>query len=155
MHTTAPIILDIGCGEGAYSDIARGYRPEARWIGLEVYLPYVEQFELIRKYDEVVVADAREYVFPREPFVLLAGDVIEHMSRVDGARFLARARAAAEEIMVSVPIVHWPQDGHDGNDHEAHLHDWSFEEMQRQLPGCEVWRGNVLGRYWWRKHASA
>lgn len=150
-QTTAPVIIDLGCGEGTYSDLARGWRPEARWIGVEIHPPYVEQFELPRKYDEVVITDLRGYIFPREPFVLLAGDVIEHLERADALSFLARARVAAEEIMISVPIIDYPQHEHDSNPHEAHLDQWSFDEMAQQLPGCESWRGEVIGRYWWRR----
>ncbi|OYN80434.1 class I SAM-dependent methyltransferase [Mycolicibacterium sphagni] len=147
--TTTPVVVDIGCGEGTYSDLARGWRADAHWIGVEIHAPYVDRFELTRKYDEVVIADARTYSFPREPFTLLAGDVIEHLTRPDALAFLARARAAAAEIMVSVPIIDYPQHGHDGNEHEAHLDQWTFDEMADQLPGCDTWRGDVVGRYWW------
>jgi len=148
--TTAPIIIDLGCGEGTYSDLARGWRPTARWIGLDIHLPYVDRYTLTHKYDEVVITDLRDYVFPREPFVLLAGDVIEHVPRHDATTFIKRVLAAADEFMVSVPIIDYPQHAHDGNEHEAHLDQWTFEEMRDQLPDCETWRGEVVGRYWWR-----
>ncbi|SLH42859.1 class I SAM-dependent methyltransferase [Mycobacteroides abscessus] len=153
--TTAPVIIDIGCGEGTYSDLARGWRPEARWIGLEVHLPYVQTYDLTRKYDEIVVTDLRGYIFPREPFVLLAGDVIEHMDRIDAEIFLNRAMECADEIMVSVPIIDYPQHAHEGNCYEEHLDQWTFEEMAAQLPGCESWRGEVVGRYWWKRLDTA
>ncbi|QDH91820.1 methyltransferase [Mycobacterium phage Phrappuccino] len=152
--TTAPVIVDIGCGMGTYSDVARGWRPEAHWIGVEIHLPYVKRYELMRKYDTVVIGDLRSYVFPREPFVLLAGDVIEHVHREEALAFLARAREAAEEIMISVPIVHYPQGPLEGNEHETHLDQWTFEEMAEQLPGCETWCGDVVGRYWWKRSES-
>lgn len=149
-HSTAPVIVDIGCGEGTYSDLARGWRPDARWIGVEIHAPYVERFDLTRKYDEVVITDARRYTFPRDPFLLIAGDVIEHLTRPDALAFLTRARRHAEAILISVPIVDYPQHEHEGNPHEAHLDQWDFDGMADNLPGCDTWRGDIVGRYWWR-----
>ena len=149
--TTAPLIIDIGCGEGTYSDLARGWREDALWVGIDIWEPYVEQFDLWRKYDIVAVKDCRELILPTVPFVLLAGDVLEHMPRFDATDFLQHAKTNAEAIMVSVPIVDYPQHDHD-NPYEAHVDQWTFGDMCDVLkPGgvLHAWRGNVLGRYWW------
>jgi hypothetical protein len=150
-RTVAPIIVDVGPGEGTYSDLAHETRPDALWIGVEIFEPYVEKYGLRGKYDEIAIADAREYAFPQRPFVLLAGDVIEHMPYDDAVELLNRAKSAADEIMVSVPIVEFCQGEMGGNAHEAHLYHWGFEEMAAQLPGCETWRGEVVGRFWWKR----
>ena len=152
--TTTPVIVDIGPGEGTYSIIARHSRPSARWISVEIFEPYVHDYGLASKYDEVVVADARTYRFPDRPFTLLAGDVLEHMHHNEAVAFLNRAKSAADEIMVSVPIIKFCQGQVDGNIHEAHLYHWGYEEMAAQLPGCESWRGNTVGRYWWRRESA-
>lgn len=148
--TTAPVVIDIGCGEGTYSDLARGWRSDALWVGVEVWQPYVEQFDLWRKYDVVAVRDARELVLPSVPYVLLAGDVLEHMPRADSVDLLKRAMVNAEAIMVSVPVIDYPQHSHEGgNPFEAHVDQWTLFEMREQLPGCKAWAGEVLGRFWW------
>lgn len=152
--TTAPVVIDIGCGEGTYSDVARGYRPDALWVGVEIWQPYVEQFDLWRKYDVVAVKDCRELVLPEAPFVLLCGDVLEHMPRFDAEDFLAHAKSrGAQAIMVSLPVVHYPQDcEHGGNPFEAHQAQWRFGEMYDVLAvsgRVDGWRGDVLGRFWW------
>ena len=148
--TTAPVIIDIGCGEGTYSDLARGWRPDALWVGVEVWEPYVEQFDLWSKYDIVAVRDARELSLPDAPFVLLAGDVLEHMSRFDAVDFLEQAKSRAEAIMVSVPVVDYPQHAHEAdNPYEEHVDQWTLGEMLDHLPGCKAWAGEVLGRFWW------
>jgi hypothetical protein len=89
------VIIDIGCGEGTYSDLARGWRADAFWVGVEVWEPYVGQFDLWRKYDVVAVKDARELILPAMPYVLLAGDVLEHMTRTDAVELLTKALVAA------------------------------------------------------------
>jgi hypothetical protein len=148
--TTAPVIIDIGCGEGTYSDLARGWRADAFWVGVEIWEPYVGQFDLWRKYDVVAVRDARELILPAMPYVLLAGDVLEHMTRTDAVELLTNAKAAAAAIMVSVPILGYEQHAHEGgNPYEEHLDQWTLEEMREQLPDCEVWSGEILGRLWW------
>lgn len=152
--TTAPLVIDIGCGEGAYSDLLRGWRRDVWWVGVEVFEPYVARFDLWRKYDVVAVRDARNLNFPDSPFILLAGDVLEHMPRSDALDILYRAREHAEAIMVSVPVVDYPQHAHDGNPFEAHMDQWSFADMWDVLaqPGrVEGWRGEVLGRFWWTR----
>lgn len=148
--TTAPIILDVGCGLGTYSDLARHLRPDARWIGLDIFAPYVERYDLLNKYDEVVITDLRSYVLPSAPVVILAGDVLEHLPREDAEHFLRSTAPVAREVMVSVPIIEYPQGELEGNIHETHLYDWGFDEMAAQLPGCETWKGQVVGRFWWR-----
>lgn len=151
--TTAPVIIDVGCGEGTYSDVARGWRPDALWVGVEVWQPYVDQFDLWSKYDFVAVRDARDLSLPDAPFVLLAGDVLEHMPRFDAVDLLAHAKDRAEAIMVSVPVVDYPQHSHaGGNPFEAHVDQWTFADMYDVLRcGGRVdgWRGEVLGRFWW------
>lgn len=156
-NTTAPVVIDIGCGEGTYSDLARGWRADALWVGVEVWEPYVDEFELWRKYDVVAVKDVREFPFPRMPFVLLAGDVLEHMPRSDAIALLERAKTHAEAIMISVPVVEYPQHAHeDGNPFEAHLDQWTFGTMWEYLTDgvLEGWRGDVVGRFWWTPHEN-
>lgn len=50
-----------------------------------------------------------------------------------------------------------PQGSSHGNDHEAHLHDWSFEEMSDLLLRLnpvrwDAWRGHTVGRWWLDLH---
>lgn len=148
--TTAPVVIDIGCGEGTYSDLARGWRADALWVGVDIWEPYVDQFDLWRKYDIVAIKDCRELILPTIPFVLLCGDVLEHMPRFDAVDFLHHAKQHAEAIMVSVPIIDYPQHGHD-NPHEEHLDQWTFADMWDALaPGIiHGWRGDIVGRFWW------
>lgn len=155
--TITPIVYDVGCGEGTYSDLARGWRPDALWIGVEIWQPYIDEFDLHRKYDLVINRDLRELNLPQAPFILLAGDVIEHLPRSDALAFFDHAKAGgAQHIMVSVPIVDYPQHSHD-NPFEEHLDQWTFADMWDALiPGgiIHAWHGQVLGRFWWTRKAD-
>lgn len=151
--TTAPIIVDGGAGMGTYSVLGRHLRWDAHWVGVEIHRPYVERFLLDHLYDEVVVADLRRW--PPEPiparYVILLGDVLEHMTREDAIDVIEYHKAHAEEIMVSIPIVYAPQEGCFGNDHEAHLYHWRMGEMAQVLGRCDTFEGVEVGRFWWRR----
>lgn len=151
--TTSDLIVDAGCGEGTYSVLARHLRQDAEWWGIEIHEPYVERFLLHHKYDRVIVTDIRGWTFPQmhNDYTLLLGDVLEHMSREDAIDVLAFHMQHAAEIMVSVPIVYAPQGACEGNEHEAHLYHWTWDEMTDLLPGCEGFRGVTVGRWWWRR----
>lgn len=145
-------ILDVGPGEGIYSILMRPeLNPEAVWECVEIHEPYVEKFDLLSKYDVVNIADVRELhsvEFLRD--VVIFGDVIEHMTKDDAVELLKRVKTRAEAIVVSIPIVHMPQGEYDGNPHEAHLADWTFDEMHETMDWCEAFEGNVLGVFFWR-----
>jgi len=151
--TTADVIVDVGAGEGTHAILARHTRLDAKWIGVEIHEPYIERFMLRDKYDDVVRADIRTWREPihSAPYVILFGDVLEHMEREQAVALLEFHQRHAEEIYVSVPIVYSPQDACFGNEHEAHLYHWEFEEMRDLLPGCESFQGVMVGRYWWRR----
>lgn len=153
-RSSTPVILDVGPGEGTYSILGRHLRLDAKWIGLEIHEPYVERYHLEQKYDEIVIGNVLHVnwdKWPERPCTVLLGDIIEHLPHLDAVRLMHRIRRNACEVMVSIPIVESIQGCVDGNEHEAHLHQWSFEEMKNLLPGCETWRGDTVGRYWWRR----
>ena len=49
-------------------------------------------------------------------------------------------RAHARHVILSIPIVEYPQGAHFGNEHEAHLQVWHHETVLAQLPGVRCWR---------------
>ena len=49
-------MLDIGCGSGTYAKMF----PDAHWTGVEVWEPYVEEFNLKDLYQQLILSDARE-----------------------------------------------------------------------------------------------
>jgi hypothetical protein len=150
-ESKATTVIDIGPGEGTYSTLGRHLIWWAQWIGVEIFEPYVDRFLLGDKYDQIVVQDARTWRPLMEDYLILFGDVLEHMPYQDAVNLLEFHKALATEIYVSVPIVDSPQGACFGNDHETHVHQWSFEEMCDLLPGAETFKGVQVGRWWWRR----
>lgn len=149
-------ILDVGMGRGNYGwFLRRDVDWRGRLVGLEVWAPYVVGPDALAGgnrdyYDMIEVGDVRE----REPFikafapdVAFAFDVIEHMVQADGAAVVAMlVRNCQREVLVSVPIVPYPQGPLHGNPHEEHRHDWTVDEME-SIGGALISRGMVTGLF--------
>lgn len=151
LRRAAPrLVVDVGAGEGIYSILMRGITRRARWECVEAWEPYVEMFQLREKYDQVHLVDARDFDWPAGATVLL-GDVVEHLPEQDGRRLLDVIRERAAHVMVSVPITHIEQGPVHGNPHERHLTHWTWEAMDDLMGGCDSFRGEVLGRWWWSR----
>lgn len=128
--------LDVGAGSGAYgrmtNDVARDLRISKTNVAIEAWEPYIEEWNLRKIYDEILLKDAREH----EDFnydVVYFGDVLEHMSSRDSILLFSKAREQADIVVVSVPIVHYPQGAEHGNPYEVHVqehpHDWEIQLM--------------------------
>lgn len=148
-------VLDFGPGEGTYSILGRHLTPNwTQWIGVEIFEPYVERYDLDQKYDGLLIDDMRGV--PLTPYdVGILGDVLEHLIKEDAVNVLKRQARLARFLYVSVPIIPAPQGPSHGNDHEEHLYDWTFEEMTEVLQSLSLWgkqvetyRGAMVGRWW-------
>lgn len=141
-------VVDIGAGAGLNSDFFRPHLPDARWIGLEIWAPYVARFNLTAKYDQVFIADARERPIPPADLYIL-GDVLEHMEREDAISLWRECRSLGRSVVASLPIVHYPQGAEHGNPFEEHLYHWSTTEFVTAMPGVtDSIAGDVVGAFW-------
>lgn len=143
-------VIDIGPGAGMWSDALRPRHP-ARWTGVEIWEPYVDKYGLREKYDEIVIADGREYIFrevPGNTSLVIMGDVLEHMPQRDAERIIEYLWDLRCHILVSVPIIHYEQGALEGNPHETHVwhptHEWVLDTLR---PNAWV-KGDVVGAYW-------
>lgn len=171
-------VLDIGPGAGRYADIIR--EEEAKKIGrfagyawagraswgevtellenpilinaVEIFEPYVEQFQLTKKYNEVVVNDISDLStiegLGHYDLVIL-GDVLEHLEKSKAIRVWTTLKSISKFLWLCIPVesVHncaWFQgyrqkeEEYSVNIHEKHLSDWTFEEVVKLL-GPFLW----------------
>lgn len=148
-------VVDIGPGVGTYAQlIPAAERQQAHWVGVEIWGPYIEEYNLRDWYDNIIVADARYLDFSLIPDIdlVIAGDVLEHMAKEDAVRLVLDWKQRAKNIIISVPIVDIHQVVTSGNVWETHLHQWRFAEMLPLLEdGLEdSVEGENLGYFWWR-----
>lgn len=154
-------VLDLGAGSGTYSRLFRPILPLATWVAVEIHKPYVDQYDLKLHYDQVIVDNVMSVDLPPESFdVVLLGDVLEHMTFHDAACALRLAQIwATKGVIASIPLGHCPQGASEGNEHEAHISEWthqSFLEFTRESivlpPNRSVVRkdgGYTIGAYLW------
>lgn len=145
-------IYDLGAGEGTYVKLLGHDYPTADWIAVEIFEPYIKQYELHRKYDRVIPADIMDVEFPklRDNGMVIVGDVLEHLIEDEAHILMEYLKDRFAVIVLSLPIVHSPQGEVNGNIHETHLKDWSFEEAKELMDGTRYdFRGHTIGAFIW------
>lgn len=122
-------VLDVGAGRGAYPTILFPYLPNTIFDAIEIWQPYIDEFSLYKKYRNVFNVDARVH----EDFdydLVIFGDVLEHMKKEDAIKLWKKASSQARFGLISIPIVHMPQDAVNGNPYEVHEEeDWSTSDV--------------------------
>jgi predicted TPR repeat methyltransferase len=146
-HASINTIVDIGPGSGTYIKLIKEEAQccvNAQWIGVEIWEPYIKQFNLESRYNRIINADVRTVDWQSlRPDVVIAGDVLEHMTKQDAVLLVERILKVAKTLIVSIPIRHMPQDEHAyENPHEAHVKDdWSHDEV------IETWGSYIKHSY--------
>jgi SAM-dependent methyltransferase len=126
-------VLDVGCGKG---NLLKRYKTQGQhWTGVEIFAPYVEGYQLKKRYDKIICADARTLDFGQDTYDLaFAGDVLEHMSYEEAQDVFRRLRAAAPWVIVSIPLGYYPQGTVNGNMHERHITNyWDADKVRQKF----------------------
>ncbi|WP_331288713.1 MULTISPECIES: class I SAM-dependent methyltransferase [Methylobacteriaceae] len=128
-------MLDLGPGGGTYSKLFRKLYPDAEWVAIEAWAPYVKEFDLRSHYNRVIVGDARHIDYgPLGSFdICFCGDILEHMPESDARNLIDQLLNRCRLLFMSVPIGHFPQGEVGGNEFEVHVVDNYTEERIREL----------------------
>jgi predicted TPR repeat methyltransferase len=148
IHVARPLgftrFLDVGCGSGLYGKIIREVMGnEVKIAGIEIFPDYVKQFNLKDIYNEVAIADilyiSREHVRMPQFSLIIAGDVLEHLSKADAVEVVSNLKKKCKFLWAALPVkigrpwsVGYQQPEHEYavNPAERHLYDWSGEEIK-------------------------
>ena len=135
-------VLDIGIGFGKWGVLAREYTDvtkgrctnkdwQARIEGIEIWPAY--ESILWAAYDQVHIGNAAEILPTLGKFdLILAVEILEHLTRHDGLKLIAEIKAHTKHFVVSYsnslsgPVY--------GNQYEAHISRWSPDDF----PGCKL-----------------
>ena len=139
--------LDVGCGDGAWSDYLKGH---FAIDAIEVYEPYLDRYGVRGKYRSVFVQDARSFRWKKYDVVIM-GDVLEHLAIEDARTLVIRAKKYCNLLLIAVPYL-YEQGAYDGNEHEEHKQpDLTPEIFNERYPGFSLIFGNdKYGYYVWR-----
>ena len=127
-------ILDIGVGSGTYyhylNDIS------CKWEGIEIWEPYIAKYNLENFYDKIYNVDAKNFDWSNKSYdLVIAGDVLEHMSKKDSIELINKALSHSKYCIISIPVVWYPQGALDGNHYETHVKDdWTHYEVLSSFP---------------------
>lgn len=156
-------VLDVGPGSGNYYDLLNcrgeydGWGPpnnylDIEWVAVEIYEPYIRLFNLDIKYDVILISDAYDIDWKMlgKFDVVFLGDVLEHMTQDRGKEVIRKAVNHADWVIISLPIVDYPQGPSYGNVHETHVEQYNPERMKDMLGDYTIdasLEGEVVGVY--------
>ena len=118
-------IVDLGCGSGTYPKLlGDGYV----WKGVEIFAPYVAQFNLNKLYKELIIGDIQNVNLPKGD-CCIAGDVLEHIEKEGAINTFNKIDKQFKHVVVSMPINSDSQCTANDNQHERHISVWSWQDM--------------------------
>lgn len=124
-------MLDCGCGVGYWGYRIRINGLSKLIIGIDAYRKYLFAAKKLRVYDDLILASASALPFRMNVFdSLLAPELIEHMQKVDGKRFLEYAKKIANRIVITSPVHYFEAPSR--VPFERHASHWS----EKELRGC-------------------
>ncbi len=122
-------VLDVGCGNCSPMRFLRG----RHLTGMDGYAPALEEAKSRGTHDEYLFGDVRnltQWLGDRRFEGCVALDVIEHLYKEDGLRFLdAMEKAAKHRVVIFTPNGFVPQKSKDG-DLQEHVSGWEAGEMR-------------------------
>jgi hypothetical protein len=122
-------ILDVGPGKGTYSDLIKDAPISPIIDGVEIWEPYVANYNLLSKYNKITIKDVREHDDFNYDLVIF-GDILEHMTKEDSIMVWEKVSKQARYAIISLPIVYYPQKHSHGNPYEAHVVDnWNHKDV--------------------------
>lgn len=127
-------ILDIGAGSGTYVNRYSAQLPKSKctWHAVEVWEPYIDKYQLRDKYSDVYLKDARDFANALDTYydIAFVGDVAEHMTKEEAQKLIGQLVENCGLVLMSIPIIHYPQGEYEGNPYEEHIKDdWSHDEV--------------------------
>lgn len=109
-------ILDVGAGSGKYGGLLRyNFHIEA----LEIYEPYIEQFNLKEIYQNVHIGNILDFNIDIYDYIIM-GDIIEHLKVKDAHDLLIKIHFGGKKCLVAIPYK-MEQGEVNGNIYETHL----------------------------------
>jgi SAM-dependent methyltransferase len=153
----AEAVLDVGCGGN--SPLGRFARRPARSVGVDLYLPWLQESRRKGIHDDCVALDVLqiERRFGPSAFdVLLCCDLLEHLDKADGEELLRQMeQVASRRVVVLTPNGFLPQEATWGNPYQVHRAGWTATELRARgyqvagLNGLALLRGE-RGLIRWR-----
>jgi hypothetical protein len=131
-------VLDVGPGSGTYG---RMLKDLCHLDAVEIYEPYIHQFNLKDLYDNVFLEDICK--FDIHPYnYLILGDVLEHLTLDNAIPLIDKINALGKKCLIAVPYL-YEQGEEYGNIHETHHQpDLTYNKMASRYPSLKLLYGD-------------
>jgi SAM-dependent methyltransferase len=128
--------LDVGAGAGKYLNLIRASLGEEPGVtALEVWEPYIEKFDLKKRYNRVIQDDVRNINDFKYDMVIF-GDVLEHLPEQEAIQVWNKVSQQAGYGVISLPIIRFPQGAINDNPYEIHQkEDWNAYRVIKAFNG--------------------
>jgi len=122
-------VLDLGCGY--FSQVHRFDIPFS--VGVERFEPYLQESARKAVHSQYIKADIRKVEFKPKSFdAVMAVEVLEHVTKREGADLLAKMETwARKKVVVTTPNGFLYQDDYDDNPLQEHKSGWDTNELRR------------------------
>lgn len=124
---TAATCIDIGCGRGAFK-----FLQKYKSVGCDIYHPVLQKAREKGYYSDMAQCDIRALPFSAKSFdVAVCVEVIEHLHKEEGMRFLKQLEAIARrQVIITTPWGYFPIVERKDNPNLSHLSGWLPEEFE-------------------------
>jgi len=130
MIKTGDKVLELGCGKNSLL-IRSGVIKNLRVTGVDIFEPYVELHNSNGLYEKCICADITKIDFQPNQFdAVVCMDVLEHISKAEGVKLLAKMKVWGRKIIITTPNGTVPGIPSDGNIHQEHQSGWFAEELK-------------------------
>jgi len=135
-------VLDLGCGY--HSPISRCSIPFS--VGVELFEPYLRESKRKGIHSQYIKADIAKLEFKPKSFdAVIAHEVIEHLTKQDGAELLGKMEQwAKEKVIITTPNGYLLQDTYHNNPLQEHRSGWRAQELRElgfKVRGIDGWKG--------------
>lgn len=123
-------VLDLGCGP----DSPIKYCENVCYsIGVEVFVPYLEESKKKKIHTEYILANITELNFESNSFdAVVLIEVLEHLPKKEGKMLLEKVENwAKKKIIITTPNGYLPQGEMSKNPYQVHRSGWTVEEMRK------------------------
>jgi predicted RNA methylase len=141
--------LDVGAGAGKYLNLIRStLGDEPTVTALEVWEPYIEKFDLKKRYNHVIQEDVRNITNFNYDMVIF-GDVLEHLTEQEAVNVWNTVSQQSLYGVISLPIIRYPQGAINDNPYEIHKkEDWNAYRVIKAFNGIvDYMEFNVIGSF--------
>jgi len=125
-------VLDLGCGKGSLGLLLRQAPGglHAHLTGAEIFQPNIDFVRRFNIYDEILEGDITKRDQWPEFDIVVACEILEHLSRDAGERLLTRLEEHTQKVIVSTPNGRDLRGPIGGNPAEAHLSVWTVADFK-------------------------